>query len=499
MTVHLWTRTDGNALYGGMWDDGDFTFSEMNVGGGGIPLHQVTNDNDIWWDFSDMKIKATGKFAVDLTGCYVAVWDNQNAILDGHYPITASDADSITIATDISGAAGGGAADVGPTVGGAFDVYIGGATLAATAADLFTVSSIIEMENDAQYVIDDNDCIMEITLSTAIETGSMIRGFGTSPGDGTQAILNAGTNSLADVILCPNADGIAFVDLRLTGASDCGLDGAALANYIHLYNVTIDACDYGVKGYHQWVISNCTMHTCGTAIYLGWALHLSDCKVYGMITAGVYAWSAIVLNNLFYNIVGYSLQISSQYKWSAIIGNTFDGDNTANTVAAYLDNTSTYQMLLIENNVFYDFDRAIKSDSLIDNDACKQFFRNNCFNSNTNANTNIDATGFDAVTAAPAFENEGTRDYTPGLLSPLRGAATDGGDIGAIQRDEDYPAIGNVTEDDTSDGETGTYHEATEAEVQDTVQFGEDGTEYTGSYAGGGGGGSPVFNSSIFG
>lgn len=36
----------------------------------------------------------------------------------------------------------------------------------------------------------------------------------------------------------------------------------------------------------------------------------------------------------------------------------------------------------------------------------------------------------------------------------------------------DFPAVGNVTEDDTVNGATGTYHEATVAEVQDGVMFG---------------------------
>jgi hypothetical protein len=53
--------------------------------------------------------------------------------------------------------------------------------------------------------------------------------------------------------------------------------------------------------------------------------------------------------------------------------------------------------------------------------------------------------------------------------------------------DSDLPAVGNVTEDDTVNGVTGTYHEATEAEVQSGVTFGAD-EALTGTYAGGGGG-----------
>ena len=53
----------------------------------------------------------------------------------------------------------------------------------------------------------------------------------------------------------------------------------------------------------------------------------------------------------------------------------------------------------------------------------------------------------------------------------------------------DYPDAGNVTEDDTTNGVTGTYHEATEAEVEAGVTFGED-SGLTGTLEAGGGGSS---------
>jgi hypothetical protein len=60
----------------------------------------------------------------------------------------------------------------------------------------------------------------------------------------------------------------------------------------------------------------------------------------------------------------------------------------------------------------------------------------------------------------------------------------------------DFPAVGNVTEDDTVNLVTGTYHEATEAEVESGVHFGA-GSALTGSYAGGGGGGLPILGGSV--
>jgi len=51
----------------------------------------------------------------------------------------------------------------------------------------------------------------------------------------------------------------------------------------------------------------------------------------------------------------------------------------------------------------------------------------------------------------------------------------------------DIPDAANVTEDDTVAGVTGTYHEASEAEVQSGVTFGA-ASGLTGTYSGGGGG-----------
>jgi len=61
-----------------------------------------------------------------------------------------------------------------------------------------------------------------------------------------------------------------------------------------------------------------------------------------------------------------------------------------------------------------------------------------------------------------------------------------GTDIGAWQRETDYPAVGNVDVDDTSDGAAGTLVQPTEAQVELGVGFGASGTEFTGSLSAGG-------------
>jgi hypothetical protein len=44
----------------------------------------------------------------------------------------------------------------------------------------------------------------------------------------------------------------------------------------------------------------------------------------------------------------------------------------------------------------------------------------------------------------------------------------------------DFPAVGNVTTDDTVNGATGTFAVPTEAQVESGVGFGAGGTEFTG-------------------
>jgi len=45
----------------------------------------------------------------------------------------------------------------------------------------------------------------------------------------------------------------------------------------------------------------------------------------------------------------------------------------------------------------------------------------------------------------------------------------------------DFPDVGNVLDDDTTNGSAGTYEAATESDVSLGVTYGEDGTEFTGS------------------
>lgn len=144
---------------------------------------------------------------------------------------------------------------------------------------------------------------------------------------------------------------------------------------------------------------------------------------------------------------------------------------------------------LATNNGRYGFNTAVNDYSIW---KCAGY-------NNTGGNTNVTPLFSEqiiAVTADP-YVNLGSHDFRPnnaasgGALLRTAGIGAAGqtnyADIGAVQHTPDYPAVGNVTADDTVNDVTGTYHEATAAEVQSGVQFGAGGTEYTGTYGGGSG------------
>jgi hypothetical protein len=67
---------------------------------------------------------------------------------------------------------------------------------------------------------------------------------------------------------------------------------------------------------------------------------------------------------------------------------------------------------------------------------------------------------------------------------------------GAVQPLPDFPAVGNVQNDDTVDGAAGTLTLPAVEDVETGVTYGAGGTEFTGTLAAGGGGGGPLVGSS---
>lgn len=96
-----------------------------------------------------------------------------------------------------------------------------------------------------------------------------------------------------------------------------------------------------------------------------------------------------------------------------------------------------------------------------------------------------------SATQSNEFPGYGSDDFRLGSTSPARGIGIPAYlDVGALQRIEDYPAVGNVQNDDTTDGATGTLTLPAIADVESGVQYGAGGTEFTGTLTAGSGAGA---------
>lgn len=91
----------------------------------------------------------------------------------------------------------------------------------------------------------------------------------------------------------------------------------------------------------------------------------------------------------------------------------------------------------------------------------------------------------DTATVNAVLVRTGTFLFAPGATNyyEIRTAGST-----TVKLYSDVPAIGNVTADDTARGVTGTFVVPAEADVESGVQYGADGTEFTGTFVGEGSG-----------
>ena len=149
-------------------------------------------------------------------------------------------------------------------------------------------------------------------------------------------------------------------------------------------------------------------------------------------------------------------------------------------------NMKSSETLTVTNSI------QIQSDDLAAATTCtvKAVTGSTAFLLNYNGTTaNCNVSGGVIFTDVDASGGNEIINYNGGALTNTTNITNyDGSDVGT----PDYPDVGNVTEDDTVGGATGTYHEATEAEVQSGVHFGAS-SALTGTYGGGGSGGGASF------
>lgn len=269
-------------------------------------------------------------------------------------------------------------------------------------------------------------------------------------------VENTSTNSSATAITTAIGNTIIDCDAKLSGGSGGSAAISAGGNAIILYSRVLGSSNHGI------LCSNSGTYVIG-------------CSIDDVAGDGI-AFTSTMTSHL----------------PPVCIGNTIyscggDGISVAN--AAYTTRSLIAVNNIIAESASYGIDSGYSGSG---NLMLVSLF--NRFIANTSGTTN----GFADWAAGLAIGNVSTGTVADELTDAAGGdfrlksaalainAALPTGDIGALQRVPDFPAVGNVTEDDTTDGATGTYHEATEAEVQSGVQFGAGGTEYTGTLSSGG-------------
>lgn len=220
-------------------------------------------------------------------------------------------------------------------------------------------------------------------------------------------IFNGGTGAAVSL---GSADGNAFLNCEFKSAGTDGFTGGG--DYNDFINCKF--YDNGEDG-----LSNASM-----------AGHIIGCAFYGNGRIGVEANPTVFYRNLVYNndtdaVGGKHADLGS---CAVIIGNTFDGENRAGNLAENDGQT----VFLAVDNVFYDSGTYGMTNSATTSHY-RSFAGYNLFNDNASG-TYADAgdpelIGYQDVTDAPSFNDEGADDYTLQSSSPAVNAAIQPGGI----------------------------------------------------------------------
>ncbi len=230
-----------------------------------------------------------------------------------------------------------------------------------------------------------------------------------------------------------------------------------------------------------------------TGVETNYRMSLSHCKFYGGIhISGVMAHfvnEGMVDHCIFHSNNGVALKVNNP---TLITNCSFKSNRYA------IDFESGADGSIVVNNIFWGNTDVYNTSTLTG------LLKNNAYGSNTAIYSNSSMRPTDAYrgditltadpfTSSSDFSLNSTSGGGPllkaaGYDNPFT-AASNGLDVGAVQTAAggscDYPAVGDVRDGVTFDtgGQTGTLELPAEATVQSGVQYGEDGTEFTGTYS----------------
>lgn len=466
---------------------------------------------------------AAGFVVITKAGQFATVVNNSFAncvftgvLTSGRYEVASHTNDTITLVLSYVAGADAETADV--YVGGALDTI-------ATAKALPAAGDQFLLAGERTYTIGASWVPTTGTATAPIIIKSVNKADGTDITDNSKrAVVQPSADIVGMLDIQDASDYNHFYDIVFDGDDGGGNTAdyavynnitTAYANNCQFYNCDFKNCDAdGVywNGRQSWVsFVNCNSFDNGAMginlAYVTESHRVINCRISRNGTVGLYLYStntnpSFVCNNLITDNGTYGLQV---YRYSllhiicgnTIVNNTSDGVYIAYGTAA-LTNAQA-DNIIADNIIAYNGGYGVNAHANVTAQLyAEQIVRNNYFYGNTSGATNNTGDFFahdsNITTTDPLFMDHtnatvASRDYrlkcTSTILhAGMQGTITGYGALNTI----DFPAAGNVTEDDTVDGVTGTYHEAEVGEVQDGVMFGA-ASALEGEYVGGGGGG----------
>lgn len=353
------------------------------------------------------------------------------------------------------------------------------------------------------------------------------------------------TFSLGSLTYCLATSGTVYIELRHLALNGAGANSNTIiySNSLHYYWIkdceiygsgTANTSQSGISpavndGNARMYVEDCNIHDCFQAGITKSAggvnqLIVSNCRIHHNTTDGILfnqVKGLTVFNCLIYSNTGDGLDFSgadaTYFSGAFIIGNTINGNGGS---GINLNATSALRTWIANNNITDNgaFGIAASATSV---GLLQAFIDYNNYGSNADGNSSANSSGAVDTTDGlvkgthdldvdPGYTDVEDGDFSvganvkakgyPDATRKIGGNPTTGTttyvDIGAAQRQEatpDFPDVGNVTDDDTVNGVTGTFAVPAEADVESGVQYGADGTEFEGELVAGGGTAPPVF------
>jgi hypothetical protein len=327
----------------------------------------------------------------------------------------------------------------------------------------------------------------------------LIQGYSNTPGDGGLVTID-GENTRANGLLTTTGVTVGLVvrNIRCTNHTGLGA-GNTNSHYMIWRRCQFDNNGSGLKGGTGCRVIGCYAHdNTGIGINVTTNAEVAACVANDNGTDGIYisqgqSYKCVARGNA---SIGIHHAGGSGVQGAKAC--TVDGDGKTTTTGIALDGDEITTSAV--DCIVYDCTTGISSSAGFVNRGMG--WNNLLFNNTTDYSNATTHSG--EVTTDPAFVDEANDDYTPGDSGGAVGAGLDvtgqswdatyasgGSTIGALEaQGTDYPAVGDVESgvQYNNSGSTGTFGVPAVEDVRAGTTYGSGGTEFTGTFAGGGSG-----------